>query len=660
MAVLEPYFINYLMLIPATCIIILLSFLEKRKHRSDICCGRNALVIPIPTLDGFENRLAYAVAFAVTIDTFLRVVFFSYSLGFVASPWIKVLYSLLQALIISILFLPYFACINTRHRAVGAIINIIYSIVWFGINVVYCDEEFKIIDNYFASKDSFKVIAVFLDLPYFMCQLIFIFYCCYILYRCYKTKSFVNKHIPGAVKPHQVDHVRWVFRKSKDKLYQALLTESQTSFVDRMNSSKKLKLATNLPFFKYPTKIVSQTLFQLVVVYLISIGVIFTLFLENEITSTSQNTESTSPATTIETIIVAIIQAIQLIKSVSTDFGISKIIKASWSIALGVSILIAIFNIMMFLRNCRYHLLKLYQGDKSFISDWKYTSASYLASSSNCVGYSIIFTAWSFIVNFIVLFISLFIVIGVFHFCVLFDIIWVLIERIALLLSIPLFGLILGLIMILLSKMCFLQRKLEPTDKELPLNVDNRKVFEIISYFNLYFGMTTGLLGCIRRFLLSAAFGLFSLGRLDKSIYSRDLQKFDGAYGTYVAMLQVDNAHNNPSMRLFAHILWSGVLVSRIRASGGTEMEIAELIAALNRIEDVSAVSYIDLYAVGTIVDRKSKQSRTRWLLAYTLVNNPQLKANRKKCLPSRDIGNREANLPIVVANPHFEYSTLA
>ncbi|KAK7008953.1 stimulated by retinoic acid 6 protein, partial [Biomphalaria glabrata] len=410
MAVLEPYFINYLMLIPATCIIILLSFLEKRKHRSDICGGRPALVIPIPTLDGFENRLAYAVAFAVTIDTFLRVVFFSYSLGFVASPWIKVLYSLLQALIISILFLPYFACINTRHRAVGAIINIIYSIVWFGINVVYCDEEFKIIDNYFASKDSFKVIAVFLDLPYFMCQLIFIFYCCYILYRCYKTKSFVNKHIPGAVKPHQVNHPLLFFHSTIFNIpyntnHQIWNVGILCKFTTKVyysecrlneNSSKKLKLATNLPFFKYPTKIVSQTLFQLVFVYLISIGVIFTLFLENEITSTSQNTESKSPATTIETIIVAIIQAIQLIKSVSTDFGISKIIKASWSIALGVSILIAIFNIMMFLRNYRYHLLKLYQGDKSFISDWKYTSASYLASSSNCVGYSIIFTAWTF------------------------------------------------------------------------------------------------------------------------------------------------------------------------------------------------------------------------------------------------------------------------
>lgn len=36
-------------------------------------------------------------------------------------------------------------------------------------------------------------------------------------------------------------------------------------------------------------------------------------------------------------------------------------------------------------------------------------------------------------------------------------------------------------------------------------------------------------------------------------------------YKAYLAMLMVDNAHNNPTMRVFAHLLWSRALAARFR-----------------------------------------------------------------------------------------------
>ncbi|KAK7008950.1 stimulated by retinoic acid 6 protein isoform X3 [Biomphalaria glabrata] len=331
-----------------------------------------------------------------------------------------------------------------------------------------------------------------------------------------------------------------------------------------------------------------------------------------------------------------------------------NIIIASLSLSLIVAVFQSLFNITMFARNYRYHMLKFYQGDKDFVSDWKiYSSSSNLTSSVNFVGYAIIYTVWCFILSFLAVGIILIVALVIVYMFYKLNKIGILIRWFFVVLSFPVLGQLFRLLMFLLSKKCLLQRKLQETDKEHPLNVDNRKLFEVLSYFYLYLSLTGGIFSCLRRFILSAAFGFFSLGRLDKSIYSRDVQKFDGAYATYVAMLHVDNAHNNPSMRLFAHLLWSKVLVTRLRNSGGNDADMSQLVATLNHrttssgsIRKQANISYI--FILSDIAEQKSKLATTRWFLAYTLINNPQLRAERrKKDSPLKQTSFEEINLQI-------------
>ncbi|XP_055873525.1 stimulated by retinoic acid gene 6 protein-like isoform X3 [Biomphalaria glabrata] len=598
----ERYAIHYIMLIPSICIIVFLSFLEKRKYRPNKCGGRPALIIPFPSLDSFENRLAYAVAFGTTLNTTVTTVISQYTLGFEIPRYLKALEVLLRAMISSLLFFPYFACISTRYRAVGAVINICYCLIWFGIDVAECHSNFVSSDN----------------------------------------------HIPGAVKPHQVDHVRWVFRKSKDKLYQALLTESQTSFVDRMNKSRRLKLFTDFTFFKYPTKIVSLVFFQLNVIYLLVLAVIVLL-----IYITSK----------IDFSIDLVYQLFGQKNVVLTD--IAGILKAGLSISLALTVFQTLYNIFMFTRNYRYHMLKLFQGDTKFLADWESSANSKLMSSFNCVGYVIVFSVSNFFLSFMVASFILILVFGYLYYDIKTTQIGEFFKNVFIAISFPLLGQIFTMMLSLLSRRYLLQRKVKETDKELPLNVDNRKLYEVLSYFYLYLSMTRGIFSCLGRFILSAAFGFFSLGRLDKSIYSRDLQKFDGAYGTYLAMLQVDNAHNNPSVRLFTHLLWIGVLVTRLRNSGGNDVEIANLIATLNHRSTASYsvrrnASGSDIFMVSDRIDCKSKQARTRWFLAQTLINNPKLRRERRKGDYLSHANFDEIQLHIMDANHHFDYNTLA
>ncbi|KAH9524779.1 hypothetical protein Btru_027806 [Bulinus truncatus] len=100
----------------------------------------------------------------------------------------------------------------------------------------------------------------------------------------------------------------------------------------------------------------------------------------------------------------------------------------------------------------------------------------------------------------------------------------------------------------------------------IPVGVTNiavRKVYEISHYFFLFLNVAVGLMSCAKRVLLSALFGALSISRLDRSTLSRDHEKSDSGYITFISMLVVDNAHNNPTMRVFAHLLWTKVLTER-------------------------------------------------------------------------------------------------
>ncbi|KAH9524780.1 hypothetical protein Btru_027809 [Bulinus truncatus] len=390
--------------------------------------------------------------------------------------------------------------------------------------------------------------------------------------RCYRIKSYVSQRFPGAVKPHQIEHVRWVLRKSKDTVYQSSLSPTHGTFTSLMNKSKKLKFFTNLPFFKYPTKILMVVVLQIVTLYLISVAVIgyvvvlsveyFSRFIQGLLKLTGIN--------------------IIWQPSMKHVDEISGIFQACVVLALVVSVLQAVIYIVMFLRNYRYHSLKLYQGDKQFTSDFKNPPGNILVSNMNCVGYTFVYFIMGFVFTFIGLCIAMLVVSFGIYVSALRGHIGELFKWLAFVLSFPVLALILRVIMQIACKRILLQRKLDESDKNPPLNVDNRKLYEVVSYYYLYLSMAQGLTSCVARFLLSAAFGFFSMGRLDKSIYPRDLQKFDGAHATYVAMLQVDHAHNNPSLRLFAHLLWSDVLVARLRNAGGSHKEIDHLIAILN------------------------------------------------------------------------------
>ncbi|KAH9495363.1 hypothetical protein Btru_017572 [Bulinus truncatus] len=646
MALLEFYKTQYIMLIPASLIILFLAFLEKRNVGRNVCGGRPALIMPIPSIDGYENRAAYAMAFGVSLNTVLRTILFNDFLGFEAMVWVKTLYSLFQALIVCLITFPFCATISSRYRAAGAIINIMYSLSWLVIQIMYLvDEEPQ---AYLANVNV--ILDALVYLPYFICQSVLILYCCYILYRCYRCKSYVSQKIPGLVRPHQVEHVRWVFRKSIDKNYIASKIDSKISFVSLMRKSRRLRLITNFPFFKYPTKIFICIVFQLTVMCVLTVGFAYVICLVNALQQYSTN------------LIIRILFYFFPQQSVE----VLNIIKEAMVVALIISNLNSLVNNWMFYRNYRYHILKLYQGDKGFTADWESSPQSTMISSMNSIGYIMVFATAGWVLCYLALFLPYLITRLYIYYIIKTGKLDEVLENVGVALCVFVVGVILTLVLTLISKKFLLQRKLNTNEKNPPFNVDNRKLYEVINYFYLYVSMTRSLYSCCWRFILTAVFSVQSLGRLDTTIFSRDREKFDTAHGTYIAMLRLDNAHNNPCMRLFAHFLWGDILVARLRNSGGSDVEIARLIATLNHrqamIEPPGLHAQVSgVYVVSPNVDTKSKLAKSRWSLAYTLVRNPQLASLRRKGVSDQsENGTDGINLPVIAASNQFNYSSLA
>ncbi|CAG5116296.1 unnamed protein product, partial [Candidula unifasciata] len=174
---------------------------------------------PFHFLDGFENRLAYAISFGTATGTVVSLA--TSENEFEMPLWAKALYVYFQAMIGCLRCFPLFACLTTRYKAAGASLCILYSCLCLSLSVVETVQTTSSLtfNNWVTERNStviqdflktFFIMGVLPNLTYY---LVLIIYCCNILYQCYRSQVYFHKQRESMVKLHQEDHVRWVFHK---------------------------------------------------------------------------------------------------------------------------------------------------------------------------------------------------------------------------------------------------------------------------------------------------------------------------------------------------------------------------------------------------------------------------------------------------------------
>ncbi|XP_053393682.1 stimulated by retinoic acid gene 6 protein-like [Mercenaria mercenaria] len=118
-------------LIPAVLILTVLSFLEKRKSiKPGFLGGRPALVRPLGFLDEPSNRWGVMFVFGSVTGNIIQITQKTLSDELDWPIWAKIFLVYILCLETSVICYPLFACMTSRHKLVGALTGLLYSIGW--------------------------------------------------------------------------------------------------------------------------------------------------------------------------------------------------------------------------------------------------------------------------------------------------------------------------------------------------------------------------------------------------------------------------------------------------------------------------------------------------------------------------------------------------
>uniref|UniRef100_UPI00358EB12A receptor for retinol uptake STRA6 isoform X2 n=1 Tax=Myxine glutinosa TaxID=7769 RepID=UPI00358EB12A len=168
------------------------------------------------------------------------------------------------------------------------------------------------------------------------------------------------------------------------------------------------------------------------------------------------------------------------------------------------------------------------------------------------------------------------------------------------------------------------------------LHLDNLRLFFITTYLFFCYNVMVGFVVCIGRICVSALYNILHIARLDVTLLNTHVALHDPGHRSYIQFLQLEALEWHPVVRCFCRVLLCH-MQHRIRSKAQPECKIME--EGLQLMPGKGS----------------SERVRTRWLLAYTLLKNPNIAAFRKHALDPQDHGATTEQQPGVVLKLNSE-----
>ncbi|XP_060772763.1 stimulated by retinoic acid gene 6 protein-like isoform X2 [Neoarius graeffei] len=553
-------------------IILLLSFVERRRKIYD--CERSALCLRgrfgfVLPLD-FTGKMQnrWSYAFAFgAVTPMVLELIFKSTKYNYVLPELKVLEVLLTALMVSIACMPLFACLSTPHRLLGGVLGLLYSLFWFIRQLWYLILCRSLLLRGSKIFAVYRLLGWFLYTPQLLCLAFLVCRFGFIIVKGVK-KHLRNYSQQEEVKKHEYKYVQHLLRRSAE-------ASVQKSWIQR-------KVYEWDPYFKFPNRIIATIVLSFYGVYVvIATEQVSSWFFISDLERCSN---------------FGFLQAFFL-KHLNY-------FKYAWYISAACATLSSAVHISQVLVYYRKHIKSLRAGEKKYLpKTYRPDAVDGVMGLLKYSGYQIAFSVWGYFIVHIVMF-----MIGmVFVYLVILPIqedgflAWL--KWVSLSLANFFILIIVMVLQRVLSRIFFLQDKISPTDEDKPLALNNRKAFHNFNYFFFFCNVILGLMNCLLRLIKSAAVGLMLLSRIERTIMPEGFENLDNSYCMWLGMIMADHHHTNPVLVCFCHLL---------------------LKYNLERFQDGE---YSHLNQEPLAKDRV----RTRWLLVYTLLRNPQLILMRKK-----------------------------
>ncbi|XP_060124750.1 stimulated by retinoic acid gene 6 protein-like [Zootoca vivipara] len=594
---------------PAVFIIIVLSCLERRLKR---CCiddkiplhGHCGILAPFDIL-GYSNRWSLGFAFGIIAD---KVIYLFSTDHFISlfPRWAKVFVVLIHAVEVGVSVYPFFACLSTSYVITGSILGFLYTAAWMTITVIDC----------FLCPD-YKYLGVYQDFimgwPSLVCYLFLLGRFVYIFVKAIRVRcgyETVNEET-SFVEIHQIHYVQRLLRKP-------LPQPPQKSWIRR-------KMYQWDPYFRFPGRMIATAVLLLVCLYasvvaeFIVTDVLFGLLKQLK---TWLDELPSSPETPEESM------------SISDYIGeFITVAQVVWICTTVVSSVASVSYILVMLACYRKHIMKLRAGKKCYflMESEAVPSAQCVLAVGRSTAYQIAYLLWGYVIMHLLQFVAWMIVMYLIVLPMVHGEWAKLLDKWGTVILSFVLIMILRRLELFAGSRVFLQPKISPKDDQRPLALDNRKAFANFSYFLFFHSVVVGLFSCLMRVLRSTALGAFLVGRLDRPVMPRGFEGGDKAFKSWVAMLLMDHYHSNPILVCFCHILDSKIRQRQWqKVNGPTENTDMREIAP-----------------------RVSGRARKRWLLLYTLLNNPSLLQFQK-----RRLGSYPMDFPQPCAVPSGDHAT--
>ncbi|KAL3868070.1 hypothetical protein ACJMK2_040907 [Sinanodonta woodiana] len=559
-------------LVPAVLFAFAWSFLEKRKSfKTNILGGRPALYRIINLLDGgVRDR---------------------WGTSFILGAMTTLVYSLTVRTLVSTDF-PLWAT-GTAYRLQKMSVLLLYN---FAVTAMCLVEENN--NNASATQDdqAFKssmvdgtiLLSVIVELPMYICFICIVGKFIIRIYDCIKTGEYARQDKNELSAENSEIYVKHLLDPVGTKSTQSI----RKKYLQRITHS--------IPGFTYSNPMFSTAFMMAIILYQIILAeqllmdILQKLFRKYYLKYTLLRILE---ANRITDVIADIIQGCSIASGIATGiYGCS-----------------VIYSLLM---TYKRHMTKLYKGEREFLPERaeRLGPEIHLIRSTQYMGNQIIGMLYGTIICFVCLFVPLTLLCLVFRLVEEFDDVPQLLQQFQILVY-PVSVFIIFRLQIFIVGRFLLQERLNPTDQQRPLAIDNRKAHDLFKFFMLFVNLSIGVLVFLRRLFSSIILGIFLIPRMDRSMFPKGFESDDKCYMNYIGMLMVDFSHNNPIMRVFCSIL--------LKTS------------AEKHDPTIQNFTYCSL---GLQSSQRQFQghsrSRRRWLVAYTLMNNPSIIGMRKHALP--------------------------
>lgn len=580
----------HISLLPAILIVGVLSFLQRRAqklaidHKLPFLGGRFGIVVPLDAISSFSNRWSYGFAFGAVSSSVL-LLFSEHYIPFSVPSWARAIVYLIGALEVGLAFFPFFACLSTTYRAVGAALGLLYSISWIIVSVwnTFTCPNGKVLGKYQKLITQWPcILSLIFLLGRFTC----------ILVKAIRIHLQLEQDSEELMHLHQMQHVKRLLRTTQAHIENTPLRIKPLIWFQR-------NVYEWDPFFKFPNRIIGTAIISLIGLYTMTLA---DCSLSNvafgqidrwketlkHLINSSNDTESFG----------AMIPQLEELIDVSRKCWFATTIFASLNSVAYTCHVLACY---------RKQMKRLWKGQKSFLPEKLHnpSSAASVASITRYSGWQIAFTLWGYLIVHFVYFLFALMLVYALVLPIQHGQTLSMLKNLGIILVT--IGLLVALVIIqvVLVQMFFLQAKMSPSDKQKPIALNNRKAFHCFNYFFFFYNVVMGISNCIIRLLSSIVVGTWLVSRIDRTIMQRGYEHMDPGYGTWVGMIIADHYHTNPVMVCFCQLLVSNTLERHGLSAYST---------FCNTPSDSSV----------------NNRARRRWALFYTLLKNTHLILFRK------------------------------